>query len=62
MTTKYITQKTSQLFESSTANKRKMILIYGDEVNTTGSKVNERVRSEFRGREGFISENHFRKS
>jgi len=35
-----------------------MILIYGDEVKTTGSKVNKRIQSDFRGREGFISENH----
>jgi hypothetical protein len=58
MTTKYITEKTSPLFESSTGNKRKMVLIYGDEVKTTGSEVNKRFQSEFRGREGFISENH----
>lgn len=58
MATKYITEKTSPLFESSTGNKRKMILIYGDEVKTMESKVNKRIESEFRGRKGFISENH----
>ncbi len=35
-----------------------MILIYGDEVKTIGSKVSKRFKSEFRGRKGFISESH----
>jgi hypothetical protein len=35
-----------------------MVLIFGDEVKTSGSPVEGRVRAEFRGRKGFISENH----
>lgn len=58
MATKYITQKTSQLYESSSGTKRSMILIFGDEVKTNGDPVDGRVCAEFRGRKGYINEKH----
>jgi glyoxylase-like metal-dependent hydrolase (beta-lactamase superfamily II) len=58
MATQYITRKTSQLYEFSTGGKREMVLIFGDEVETTGPPVNGRVPVEFRGRPGFIQKSH----
>lgn len=58
MATRFITQKTSRLYENSTAGKWAMTLIFGDEVETTGLAVNGRVPAEFRGRQGFIQEAH----
>jgi Metallo-beta-lactamase superfamily len=58
MTIKYINNKTSPLYRSSTNGSREMILIFGDEVKTSGSPVNGRVQAEFRERKGFISGNH----
>ena len=58
MATQYITRKTSRLYESSTGGKREMVLIFGDEVETTGPPVNGRVPVEFRGRPGFIQKSH----
>ena len=58
MPVKYISSKTSPLYKSSTDGSREMVLIFGDEVETSGSPVNSRVQAEFRGRKGFISENH----
>ena len=58
MPIKYISSKTSPLYRVSTGGSREMVLIFGDEVKTSGSPVNGRVQAEFRGRKGFISENH----
>lgn len=58
MPTRFITCKTSQLYKYSTGRKRRMVLIFGDEVETTGPPVNGRVPVEFRGRRGFIREDH----
>jgi hypothetical protein len=58
MATKYISRKTSQLYESSTGGKRNMVLIFGDEVETSGPPVDGRVKAQFRGRKGFLSEDH----
>ena len=58
MPVKYISGKSSPLYRSSTGGSREMVLIFGDEVKTSGSPVEGRVRAEFRGRKGFISENH----
>jgi competence protein ComEC len=56
MTTKYIAQKTAQLYESPTGRSRSMVLIFGDEVKVTGPEVNGRVPVTFRGRDGYILE------
>ncbi|MFH1087241.1 MAG: MBL fold metallo-hydrolase, partial [Chloroflexota bacterium] len=59
MAIKYITgTRTSPLYKSSTARSREMVLIFGDEVETGGTPVNGRVPAEFRGRKGFVSEDH----
>jgi len=58
MPTKYITNKTSQLYESTTGRKRKIVLIFGDEVKTSGSPVNGCVSPEFREQDGCIDEDH----
>jgi len=58
MATRFITRKTSRLYESSTGEERRMVLIFGDQVETTGPAVNGRVPAEFRGRPGFIRHDH----
>ena len=58
MPIKYINNKTSRLYTSSTGGNREMVLIFGDEVKTTGSPIDGRIQAEFRGRKGFISQNH----
>jgi competence protein ComEC len=58
MPIKYINSKTSPLYKSSTGGSREMVLIFGDEVKTNGSPIDGRVQAEFRGRKGFISQNH----
>lgn len=56
MATRYVTRKTSRLYKLPTGGERKMVLIYGDEVETTGNPVNNRVPVLFRGKDGFIPE------
>lgn len=58
METRFITRKTSRLYKFSTGGKRRMVLIFGDRVETTGPPVSGRVPVEFRGRPGFIREDH----
>jgi hypothetical protein len=58
MPIKYINSKTSSLYKSSTGGSREMVLIFGDEVKTNGSPIDGRVQAEFRGRKGFISQDH----
>jgi len=58
MPIKYINSKTSPLYRLSTGKSREMVLIFGDEVKTKGSPIDGRVQAEFRGRKGFISQNH----
>jgi hypothetical protein len=58
MATRYITAKTSRLYDHATGGARKMILIFGDEVETTGPAVSGRVPATYRGRPGFIDEDH----
>ena len=56
MPTRFITSKTSRLYEASTGRAWEMVLIFGDQVETSGSPVNGRIRAEFRGRPGFIKQ------
>jgi competence protein ComEC len=58
MPTMYVAHRTTALYKSSTDNKREMVLIYGDEVETNGAAVNNRIRAEFRGRQGFVVLTH----
>jgi competence protein ComEC len=58
MPIKYITGgRTAPLYNTSTQDTREMILIFGDEVRTTGAPVQGRIPVEFRKEhKGFISE------
>jgi hypothetical protein len=57
MATQFITSRTAPLYESDKGKKQRMMLIFGDEVETTGNPpANKRVPVEFRGRQGFICE------
>jgi competence protein ComEC len=56
MPTRFITSKTSRLYEAPTGRAWEMVLIFGDEVETSGSPVNGRIRAEFRDRPGFIKQ------
>jgi len=58
MTIKYVSNKTTPFYKSSSGGNREMVLIFGDEVETNGPPINGRVKAEFRGRKGFISDNH----
>ncbi|MBM4140361.1 MAG: MBL fold metallo-hydrolase [Nitrospira sp.] len=58
MPMKYISTKTSMLYEESTTAKRSAILIFGDEVQTSGSSVNGRIKTKFRNMQGFVDEDH----
>jgi hypothetical protein len=58
MGARFITQEKSELYEASTGERRTMVLIFGDEVQTTGSPTYKRVPVEFRGRPGFVQEKH----
>jgi beta-lactamase superfamily II metal-dependent hydrolase len=55
MATKYVSSKTTYLYETATATSRSMVLIYGDEVTTTGNPTNKRLPVTFRGRKGYVS-------
>jgi len=55
MPTKFVTTKTTHLYENPTGSARSMVLIYGDEVTTTGNPSNGRLQASFRGRNGFIT-------
>ena len=55
MATKFVTTKTTLLYENATGQARSMILIFGDEVTTNGGATNGRLPVKFRGRDGFIT-------
>jgi beta-lactamase superfamily II metal-dependent hydrolase len=57
MPTKFISSRTAPLYENANADARSMVLIYGDEVTTTGNATNNRTPVSFRGRPGFITTN-----
>jgi competence protein ComEC len=57
MPNKFVTSKTAYLYNNATESDRSMILIYGDEVMTTGNVVNNRFPVTFRGRPGFMGAN-----
>lgn len=58
MTIKYISVKTSRLYESATSNSVNTVLIYGEEVDTLGSPQNGRIQVRFRGVTGWIDVDH----
>lgn len=58
MATRYVTRRTTRLYDAAQGIGFVMVLIFGDEVETTGDPVNGRVPALFRGRPGFIDEDH----
>lgn len=58
MKTRFINRRTSRLYENSTGRQWHMVLIFGDEVQTSGPAVDGRIKAEFRNRHGFIDEDH----
>ncbi len=58
MAKRFVSKKTSYLYEADTGSARKMVLIYGDEVNAQPPAVNGRMKAEFRGQKGYIKEEH----
>ena len=55
MAIRYVTDKTTTMYKNPTGRGRHGILIFGDELRTTGSAANGRVPIEFRGRPGFVN-------
>jgi beta-lactamase superfamily II metal-dependent hydrolase len=56
MATRYISDRTTTFYKSSTGTSRHGYLIFGDEVRTTGAAVSGRVPVSFRLVDGFIAE------
>lgn len=60
MTRRFITSKTSRLYEQTTGQKQHMVMIFGDEldVDLSGNAINGRRAASFRGRSGFVDVDH----
>jgi competence protein ComEC len=58
MATKFVSRKTSRLYDAAEGGTWRMVLIFGDEVETTGPSSNGRVPARFRGRDGWIKQDH----
>jgi len=59
MATRYINRKTSRLYTSSDSGKIEQVLIYGEEVQTSGQTINGRKKAIYRKKyEGFIKVDH----
>lgn len=56
MATRYINAKTARLYKSTIGSSYEQILIYGEEVKTTGSPINGRIAAVYRSKyQGFVS-------
>ncbi len=59
MATRYINKKTSRLYTKSNANSIKQVLIFGEEVKTSGQIINGRIKAMYRKKyEGFVKADH----
>ncbi len=59
MATRYINSKTSRLYKSKTSNSIKQVLIFGEEVKTSGQASNGRIKVKYRNKyEGFVKASH----
>lgn len=56
MATMYVKSKTSR-FEAAVPNGKNLILIFGDEVNTTGAPAGAKIPVDFRGHAGYVASN-----
>lgn len=55
MATRFVNTKTARLYTNSTGRAYELILIYGEEVKTSGQSVNGRIRAKYRNKyEGFV--------
>ena len=62
MATRYINRKTSRLYTKVNANSIKQVLIFGEEVKTSGQIINGRIKVKYRKKyEGFIKADHLSK-
>lgn len=52
MAIQYVSQKSTKLYSGPRTNSRDLVLIYGDEVDTTGNRDNGRDEVTYRGRTG----------
>lgn len=56
MATRYISTKTTRLYEASSGNSYEQILIFGEEVKTSGIPINNRLKAIYRNKyEGYVS-------
>lgn len=58
MEKQYIKSRTARLYNNPTGQTRRMVLIYGDEVETSGVESSGRKEATFRTRNGWIQETH----
>jgi len=62
MATRYISDRTAYLYNSSTTSSRNYIFIYGDEVKTSGTPRNNRIKSKARNSTGWVNKAELQKS
>lgn len=60
MATRYVDTKTSRLYSGSSGEGQEMVLIFGDEVTTSGGVVSGRRQASYRGRAGWVTDAHLR--
>lgn len=59
MATRFINRKTSRLYDESDVNTIKQVLIFGEEVKTSGPEINGRIKATYRKKyEGFVKVDH----
>ena len=56
MPTRFVSDTTTMLYRSDTGFKRTLKLIFGDEVDDSGTRSNRRAEVEYRGRPGWVKE------
>lgn len=62
MAIRYIKRKTSRLYTNDTDNSIEQVLIFGEEVKTSGQLINGRIKALYRDKyEGFIKTGHISK-
>ena len=54
MPIRYISTKSTYLYTDAETNDRELVLIFGDEVETTGQQENDRDEVRYRDRPGWV--------
>ena len=62
MPLRYISKKSTKLFTDEVSGDREFVLIFGDEVTTTGGQANDREEVIYRGRTGWVLSDHLMES